>query len=571
MADFSGNGSSDIDPLLNLSTPLTPIRQEASMLSNSLLIDQQNVSDTAKEAHNRLILLRVLGRPYASESIFWTRAFPLSLLLGGLLGVCTAGVLGLVQFLLELWFTAADQEVKSHGKWSWLVITAAGGFLSAVVLQFPGAPKVGLIRTMVHDVRDLKGYPLEMYFVVLTSVIGLASGAPLGPELAIGALGSGLAALLAQILQLDRRTEAGLVQSGLAGSLGCLFLSPILGVTLVHELSVAGRPVDLLLDILTAAEVSVPRDELAHVDHDFMEQVTLSGTAATAAYVVMRILLPLISPSSQWFQVMNLGEDDFELWHLAAAIPIGFVCGKLGILAAALISAFRSLRVSVVEVLHSRYKCPKWVGLLLFSTIAGVLHGLLSVWNPLLAGTGMDFAREMLRQEVDFSSVPWFMGSAACKVLSMSLCLGFGLVGGPIFPMAFAGLCVGVATTPLLPASMAIPCCICATVGSFVPIPFTIVFYISFAMSLSVNQIGPVFVATFVAFSLVGGLGTVKHYGEKRLGYVAPEVDLTMWSQPQDVADDTFQYEAFDEEDEDDDDNFTREVRNAVFGNISPG
>jgi tetrahydromethanopterin S-methyltransferase subunit F len=41
---------------------------------------------------------------------------------------------------------------------------------------------------------------------------------------------------------MDRRTEAGLVQTGLAGSLGGLLLSPILGVTLLHELSVTRAP-----------------------------------------------------------------------------------------------------------------------------------------------------------------------------------------------------------------------------------------------------------------------------------------------------------------------------------------
>jgi hypothetical protein len=61
-----------------------------------------------------------------------------------------------------------------------------------------------------------------------------------------------------------------------------------------------------------------------------MEQVTLGGTAATGAYVVSRLLLS--HAASDWGKVMDLGEDVFEYWHLAAAIPIGLVCGVTGML-----------------------------------------------------------------------------------------------------------------------------------------------------------------------------------------------------------------------------------------------
>jgi hypothetical protein len=92
-------------------------------------------------------------------------------------------------------------------------------------------------------------------------------------------------------------------------------------------------------------------------------------------------------------------------------------------------------------------------------------------------------------------------------------------------------------------------------------------------MSLSVNQIGPVFVATFVAFTFVGGLGIIKRLGERRLGYVAPDFDLSQWEQPQGTGgedDDIFQYEAVNEDLDDDEEEFAQEVRNAVFGDTNP-
>jgi H+/Cl- antiporter ClcA len=475
----------------------------------------------------------------------------------------------LVQVLLAHWFVAP--ALRSRGEFWWVIITSTGGFLCGLILLFPGAPRYGSIRTSFHDICDLKGCAAETPFVLASSLIAMATGAPLGPELAVSTMGSCLAAVLASCLNVDRRTEAGLVQTGLAGSLGGLLLSPILGVTLAHELSVTGRRSDLLLDTLTCSEIGIPRDVVAHRDHDFMEQVTLGGTAATGAYIISRLLLN--HASSEWGRVMDLGEDVFEIWHLAAAVPIGLVCGVTGILAIGLIGIFQSIRVSSCRILDEKLKFPPWIGIVVLPTVGGFVHGLLSVWNPALVGSGMRVVFDVLRDDAVATHVPWLVASAGGKLASMSICIGFGLVGGPIFPMIFVGLCLGMAMTPLVPVSLAVPCCMCATVGSFVPIPFTLVFYIAFSMTLSVNQIGPVFVANFVAFTFVGGLGIIKRLGERRLGYVAPEVDLSHWEQTQGPGgedEDIFQYEAVDEGLDDDENELVQEVRNAVFGDTNP-
>ena len=141
-----------------------------------------------------------------------------------------------------------------------------------------------------------------------------------------------------------------------------------------------------------------------------------------------------------------------------------------------------------------------------------------------------------------------------------------------MFPMMFVGLCLGMSATPLLPTALAVPCFTCATVGSIVPIPFTLVIYIAFSMSLSINQIGPVFVASFVAFSFVGGIGLIKSLGEQSLGYVAPVESLQQSQRPRGEVDDdedVFQYEAQDEEPNEYEEERAREIRNAVFGSAS--
>ena len=366
-----------------------------------------------------------------------------------------------------------------------------------------------------------QGYPGQALCSVLACFVCLATGAPLGPEMAIGAMGSGLASFVANRLKADRRTEAAWVFSGMAGSLGGLFPSPILGVTLVHELSVAGRPNGMTLDAIVARENSEEVVEI--VDHDFMEQVTLAGTAAISAYLVLHSLLPKSIP---WGHVFDIG-NDYHTWHLAAAIPLGVVCGLVTSLALIMLGAFRTIRAKVCQVLEEKLGAPKWIGRLLFPTLAGALHGLLAISNPHLVGSGIPFVSDLI-QNRDSIKTGWLVLMAFCKAVSMSLSLGFGLVGGPLFPMVFVGLCVGLAFSSILPVSLAVPCCMCATV-IFVPIPFTLVFYVSMALSLTAQQMTPIFVSTFVAYSITGGLGVVRRLGERRLGIRSFGDDLIMF------------------------------------------
>ena len=161
---------------------------------------------------------------------------------------------------------------------------------------------------------------------------------------------------------------------------------------------------------------------------------------------------------------------------------------------------------------------PRWFVLLLFPTLAGLLHGLLSVANPFLAGTGTSFVVRFIQD--DFGKL-WLAGLALTKVLGMALCLGLGLTGGPLMPLAFSGLCLGIAlSTSDFPLCLTVPCCICGTIGAFVPMPFSLVLLVSTILNLSNEQMGPPFVSAFVAFTMTGGTGWVRRLGEKRLGVV---------------------------------------------------
>jgi H+/Cl- antiporter ClcA len=514
--------------------------EPAAQVSLEEEMEHESVETVDREKEVQLVALRVLGKPVPRT--FWFRDWPMAALLGALLGILALGFLTAVHGTLNLWFKPPNNG--DAPKFWWLAVTTLGGFICSVLLLFPKAPSVGTFRTMYHDAMDLKGYPAQALFSVFACFVCLATGAPLGPEMALGAIASGLASFVAEKLNVNRRTEAAWVFSSMAGSLGGLFPSPILGVTLVHELSVAGRPNGMTLDAIVSKENM--ESETRVVDHDFMEQVTLAGTAAITAHLVLHSLLPKNIPFGNVIEIGN----DYHTWHLAAAIPLGIVCGLVASLALILLGVFRTIRAKVCQVLEEKLGAPKWIGRVLFPTLAGTLHGLLAISNPYLVGSGIPFVAHLI-QNRESIKVGSLVLMALCKAVSMSLSLGFGLVGGPLFPMVFVGLCVGLAFSSIFPVSLAVPCCACATV-IFVPIPFTLVLYVAMALSLTVPQITPIFIATFVSYTVVGGLGIVRRLGEHRLGVSHPEFD----------GDDLISFE----ENARSDQSVLRGIRQAIFG-----
>ena len=107
--------------------------------------------------------------------------------------------------------------------------------------------------------------------------------------------------------------------------------------------------------------------------------------------------------------------------------------------------------------------------------------------------------------------------------MSMAICLGFGMVGGNIFPCIFAGCCAGLIATnlfPALPVTLTVPCMMAALPAAFAPIPFSLSGIVVTVLVLDGEMAAPVFVATFVAFWTNCGVGVVQAVVERQAGVV---------------------------------------------------
>jgi len=198
----------------------------------------------------------------------------------------------------------------------------------------------------------------------------------------------------------------------------------------------------------------------------------------------------------------------------------------------------------------------------------------LAIKYPYILGSGTQYLHSFLEEALesntdtksDFYNANFLLLTGFYKVVSMAVCIGFGVVGGPVFPLMFVGLCIGLSVSILvsgIPISLAAPCCMSAMPGSFIPIPLTLTLFASVLVDLSPEQMGPVFIATMVAFTYTGGLGRVKEFGLRRFEVTAaPASETPTFSVSDDSASMDEGYEPFRPSDED----ILRGIRSAIFG-----
>jgi H+/Cl- antiporter ClcA len=530
-----------------------------------------SIDESSAERDDALQLLSVFGPSFARESRFWKSA-AYSLMLGTAMGFFGLAFFNGFTKAFDTWTDYSDYHERlkagdnlgvGSGDWWWLGVTCGGGLVVGILRVLPGFP--GDVDGLFKEVASLHVHPSHSPLVFLTSMLSLALGASVGPEAAMGNLGGGLGTLLGQMRNMSDRRRAIAAFCGMAGAMGALLPSPILAVLIIHELTVTSRPADTRFNAAVPAIQYSPFSPFsgdgaasaAHfaVDqHDFMEQVTLGGIAAVAGYTVFVTLAPhtWLTPHSLPYPAAVFSQ--YETWHIAAAIPMGIVAGVLGIITLILLGLFRKVGKRVRMRLLSRGLRPKVVEVLL-PVIGGLLFGLIGIAFPLTLGDGAmqipyviqhGFTGDIniprsIQDSIDKhhhanSTVPdhdsifphhveaklslgVLVGTLFGKLVSMAICLGFGFVGGNIFPCIFAGCCAGLIITslvPALPVTLTVPCMMSAVPAAFAPIPFSLAGIVIIVLVLDGEMAAPVFVATFIAFWTNCGCGVVQMVVERQ-------------------------------------------------------
>jgi len=535
------------------------------------LMNNHAPTPTEQEQHAKQLSIRILGRPYASKLSFWLRSIPMALLVGCLVPLLAIAFITVTTTCKDMWLrglefptvdpnnenasvaednfflfeVASPQRLK--GSWKWLYVTTFGGFLSGLMLLLPGAPPIMAFPSFISDIADLSvstsspgtasgGNQRQLQrsaATILASAVALTTGAPLGPEVAISQLASLLVYGMTWMFQVDERCKAIWKTSSLSSALALFVPSaPLFGPMAVQELAQSCRPdhatIDsMVLDKLRAEQDDVPMEVLHALRPDvpdYMEVLTVQALSASVTVLMMRWL---VGAGAVHFVQDRQDELDYTPYYLdtnilllntLAAIPIGVLCGLIGASVLLFTSTLGYLRKFISKRLV-RIGIPPSLLNLFFTTLAGTLHGLLTIASPYATADWWSFLRAAV--ERDGQALAAVLGTgqlalnALAKTAGIGVCLGLGLVGGHFIPLLVVGACVGhvlASWIGFLPLSLALPCCMIACPVSIFPIPISAVITASILLQTSVEETAPILTASLVAWMVTGGLGIIRRF-----------------------------------------------------------
>jgi H+/Cl- antiporter ClcA len=332
---------------------------------------------------------------------------------------------------------------------------------------------------------------------------------------------------------------------GMAGALGPLFPTQMISTLLLHEI---GRPSANHNSSSSSSSSSshshnnqedTKEGDDAQNTIEIMETITRTGITASVSYAVFvglkdrTILDTIAAPEAAYDEISTI-----HMIYLAQAVVLGILCGAAGLL------AFLSLAIGekVGTMVHQTidrfvvYCCSccccgsipqqqqeqdqdepqqpsrTYLGMILTPTLGGCLLGLLAVACPLTLGDG-SAQLEVLLLHGDKLGLKNLLLSALGKMVAAAIASGFGFVGGQVFPLLFAGSCIGSAANllvPKVPLLIAFPACMVALPCSFMPLMFTLTLTASLALALGGPATAPVFVAAICSFLMISGCGFIQ-------------------------------------------------------------
>jgi H+/Cl- antiporter ClcA len=345
------------------------------------------------------------------------------------------------------------------GKW-WMVAGLAGfGLLVGLSRKLLKTPmSVSLFRELEEGRVD----PHHVVSVLGTGFISLVSGASLGPEAPLATMGGGVGTLVAERTGRNPRIESFV---GISAVFGGLMGMPLFATSLALELE--------------------------HPQKIDYYKLILPGLIASA--VGTGVFLAVTDP---FFGTFDLGPVSFHWWYLLAAVPLGVI----GALAAILCGLLFGLLRRVLAPLAQRT--------LVLPIAGGAVMGLVAFAFPLTLFSGEHEFHVVLHDAEQLGG--WLLlAMALAKIVAVATAMSTGFVGGPIFPMLFAGGSIGLAihaAIPSVPIAIAVSCVMAATPAAFASVPLSMLVLVLVLVGGGITA-APAAVAVVVAFSITYGLG----------------------------------------------------------------
>ena len=330
-----------------------------------------------------------------------------SILVGVVVGVATAGLIWMLEAVEQVFNLAADSLGDGS---AWVVVVSVPiGILAAwwLARKFApeiagdGVPEVSAALAVNAGYMSTKSIPLKMLATALT----LGGGGSAGREGPMVHIGGAIGSSVSRRFGLGEDHVRSLVAAGAAAAIGASFNAPIAGM-------------------LFGLEVVLGSFAVRH-----MSAVVL---ASISAAVMFRSLVP----ESEILQgaTYQLGGPSELLLY-----------GGLAVLAVGAAYVFLRLLDRVETITHTRAR-PSWlrpIGL-------GLTVGLIGLFEPRLLGTGQQFVGDLLELQafgevsgVEPIAVSLLAVLCIGKIAATSLTIAAGGSGGAFMPSLFIGATLG--------------------------------------------------------------------------------------------------------------------------------
>jgi len=313
-----------------------------------------------------------------------------------------------------------------------ILVATLGGLLVGLCLRYLGVRHGESLQKEMEAGRvPYKGVPA----FVLTALIGLTSGASLGPEGPLGHMGAAAASWVAERLKLPKEKARILTLSGISSAFGGYLVSPIGGAFMSMEFT-GSLTYPIYTNLLAAIIAAL-----------FGTLVMLSFTG-----VVPRGLLDFPEYSGlQWI-------------HILYAVIFGLV----GLIWAFL---FKIVFGSITRLFTplNRFGILKPV-------IGGLIFGLIGAWLPLTLYSGEEELNTILAEGTQIG-VAMLLLLAVVKLITLSVCMSSGFPGGFVFPLFFSAGSLGYAIHllfPFIPLDVAMIGIMAGIGGAVMRMPLTV-------------------------------------------------------------------------------------------------
>jgi H+/Cl- antiporter ClcA len=399
-------------------------------------------------------------------------------LLGLSLGVGLLSTLGALAFvwLVDIgtdivWVDTPTSAQLFSGSPVIVVIMTVAGIVVGLIHRFvPSAGDPDVFAAIVTGRLDPRPVPGGL-LVALTTLIG---GFSLGPEVPTGMLAGGTASAVGDRRGWDETTRKVTLGSSVGAAYGGLFTSPFVALMLLLELARSRSIMSLAFLVIQAA-------------------------AALLGFAVFFV----VGGFSGLLSSLSLPEYELHLWHFAAAAAIAVVAVGLGLLTAVFARLFRGLAAPLAKRVVLR------------GAVAGFGLGLLAMAVPLTLFYGASALPGTTSEAAEIGAAVLII-SLVAKLAAMTAARSFGFIGGPIFPLVFAGAALGAAVNvivPDIPVELAVTAGMAAVPAAVLPLPLSLGVLAVVIAGTSLELVAPALTASLLATTVVRGMRRVETPG----------------------------------------------------------